>query len=443
MKGNGVNISSFLIDMVSAVIAIEYMDRGFEKKYSGARRWFLFAADCIIYSTTVTVMNCMIRFEGILAFSYGVIVLGYGIVALEGRFRELLNAALLWVVIVATGSLGAYGLIGVITGKTLAELRLMEGGLLIYTAATVSTVKFSMGRIANALFRTKDSPRRAEDRIIAGAFLLMSLLVLGMFRLEYGDLEQESRFRLTIGLLMAQFGVTLLLIHIYGKLGRYERAKLEEKHLKEREEKRWEEFMNLYRIGKEINHWRHDMIGGLDVMYRLQKKGKYQEVADYLEKLDKMLKEYPELPQETGNEGLDAALIRIIPMCREKGIRFRYVILGKVEQVDCVALGILMDNLLVNGVEACMKLGGRKELELIVRNDENRIEILLENSIESSVLEENPLLQSRKRDSAKHGFGMESIYGIIGKYHGEYVCWEEDGNFCQSIVLLKQQEMTA
>lgn len=270
MRGNAVNISSLLIDMVSAVIAIGYMDRGFEKKYTGTRRRLMFAAGCIIYSATVTIMNYTIRFEGILAFLYGVIVLGYGIAALKGRFRELLNAALPWVVIVATGSLGAYGAIGIMTGKTLAELRMMQGGLLLYTAATVSAVKFFMGRIANALFRTKDSPRRAEDRIIAGAFLLMSLLVLGMFRLEYGDLEQESGFRLTIGLLTAQFGVTLLLLHIYGKLGRYERNKLEEKHLKEREEKRWEEFMNLYRIGREINHWRHDMVGGLEVMYRLQ-----------------------------------------------------------------------------------------------------------------------------------------------------------------------------
>ncbi len=68
---------------------------------------------------------------------------------------------------------------------------------------------------------------------------------------------------------------------------------------------------------------------------------------------------------------------------------------------------------------------------------------MLENSIEGSVLEENPMLRSRKEDSEKHGFRMESIYGIIGKYHGENICWEEDGNFCQSIVLLKQQEMTA
>ena len=110
----------------------------------------MFAAGCIIYSATVTIMNYTIRFEGILAFLYGVIVPGYGIAALKGRFRELLNAALLWVVIVATGSLGAYGAIGIMTRKTLAELRMMQGGLLLYTAATVSAVKFFMGRIANA-----------------------------------------------------------------------------------------------------------------------------------------------------------------------------------------------------------------------------------------------------------------------------------------------------
>lgn len=35
---------------------------------------------------------------------------------------------------------------------------------------------------------------------------------------------------------------------------------------------------DIYRTGRELNHWRHDMQGELGVLYRLQKSGKYAEV---------------------------------------------------------------------------------------------------------------------------------------------------------------------
>ena len=124
----------------------------------------MFAAYCIIYSATVTIMNYTIRFEGILAFYMASLCRGVWYRGIERQVPGTAERS------AALGGdcghrfSGAYGAIGIMTGKTLAELRMMQGGLLLYTAATVSAVKFFMGRIANALFRTKDSP--AEQKIV-------------------------------------------------------------------------------------------------------------------------------------------------------------------------------------------------------------------------------------------------------------------------------------
>lgn len=174
-------------------------------------------------------------------------------------------------------------------------------------------------------------------------------------------------------------------------------------------------------------------------MYRMQKSGKYAEVEMYMEKLCSGLQDYPELPQPTGNEELDVTLIKMIPKCRERGIHFCYVIMGKPERIDSIALGNIMDNLLSNGMEACQKLDGLREMELVIRCRMNGLEIYLENSIRESVLEKNPRFVSHKREQERHGFGMESIYRIVEEYEGTYEYWEEQdeesGRFCQRIYL--------
>ena len=194
----------------------------------------------------------------------------------------------------------------------------------------------------------------------------------------------------------------------------------------------------MYRVGREINHWRHDMQGELDILYRMQKNGKYAEVQTYLEKLCSGLRDYPELPQPTGNEGLDAALIKMIPKCRERGNHFCYVIMGKPERIDSIALGNILDNLLCNGMEPCQDLGGLREMELAIRCRMDGMEIYLENSIEEPVLEKNPRFVTHKREKERHRFGMESICRIVEEHEGIYEYWEEkkgDSRFCQRIYL--------
>lgn len=208
---------------------------------------------------------------------------------------------------------------------------------------------------------------------------------------------------------------------------------------REQEKELRENLAELYRTGREINRWRHDMLGELEVLYHMQKNGRYKEVESRMEKLCGALKDYPDLPRPTGNDGLDAVLIKMIVKCREANIHFSYVILGKAERIDSIALGKLMNNLLLNGLEACLKLSGPRKMELVVHSRAGWMEIYLENSIGKSVLADNPRFISRKGDRERHGFGRESIFRIIESYKGMYICREEKGEkgnrLCQCIYL--------
>lgn len=422
-------ISAYVINAISAVIAVEYIDYGFPKKYDGFRRWAAFAAGAVVHFLTVTALHRMIDFEGVLGFIYGAVLIVYGMLALKGKPQDFLAAGLLWVLITIIGTYGIFSVIGLLTGNSLGEMLQMQGDGRVYASVAALTVRFSMGKIAAVFFRRRDGVYEKENGIVAGAFAFMTLLAVEVFWLVAGNLESSVRYVLTIGILLDEAGIIVFLLQMYQRLGRYQKEKIEAQH-------RLEGLTDMYRTGREINRWRHDMQGELDVLYRMQKNGKYAEVEAHMERLCSGLRSYPELPQPTGNEGLDAALIKMIPKCRERGIHFCYVIMGKPGRIDSIALGNILDNLLCNGMEACQNLIGSREMELVIRSRMDGLEIYLENSIGESVLEKNPRFVSHKREKEQHGFGMESISRIVEEHEGTYECWEEEGSrFCQRIYL--------
>ena len=133
-------------------------------------------------------------------------------------------------------------------------------------------------------------------------------------------------------------------------------------------------------------------------------------------------------------------MIKAVQECREKGIRFRYVVMGRQDRIDSMDMGTLLYNLISNGIEACMEAGTGRELELVVREEEGTTEIFMENTISGSVMRDNPNLESRKPEDRYHGFGMVTIRGIVDKYQGCYSYREEPGRFIQEINLREVSE---
>lgn len=424
-----------LINILSTAVAVEYMDHGFDKRYSGFRRTILFASGCVAYYLMICAMNHYMEFEGVLGLGYGLVLAAYGGAALKGRMREILMLGLAWVPVTIVSAYVMFGVLGILTGEQLDAVMEMDNEMRMYSMVAAAALKFSLGRMILALNKKRAGAGWREDRIIASAFLILFALILGLFRLERGGVEQKERYYLSLGLVAGIMGLILLLGYFYRRLARYQEERMNARLRKKSQEKQEEQIKDLYRLGREVNRLRHDMNGRLNVLYRLILKERYREAARYIEEMGADLGRYPELPQDTGNEGLNAALIKGIHECREKGIRFRYVVMGRTEQIDIMDMGNLLFNLLANGVEAAVKVQGERELELTISREGERIEIYIENTTASSVLEGNPWLESRKQDKEQHGFGMESIYEIVERYQGEYGCWEEEGRFIQRIIL--------
>lgn len=419
---------------------MEYINHGFDRKYKGSKKVLFCLLGFVLYFLAITVLNRASRFEGMAGLSYGMILFCYAVAALDGKKTEFLMFSLIWVIIALVSAYIMFGIMGIMTGEGIGALLMQSRNLRTYAALAAGALKFSLGRMALAAYKRQGKGEmRLEDGLMAGTFFFMFVLVLGMFRLEAGLISQAERYYLSLQLLGVVFSIVLVLSVFYRTQGKYRREKLEWEYFEEGQKLQAEQIHDLYQFGREVNHMRHDMKIKLDTIYRLLEKEGYEEAKMCVRKLGAEWDGSMELPGDTGNEGLNAALMKASQRCREKQIRFHYVVFGRPAEIDSMDMGNLIDNLLKNGIEACEGLEGKGQVEIIIRKEKRVVEIEVENTIKESVFKTNPQMKSRKSDKVRHGFGMESIRKIIEQYHGEYDCWEEmEGHglwFVQSICL--------
>ena len=370
----------------------------------------------------------------------------YSMAALEGSKTDFIIFSLIWVLIALVSAYIMFGVLGIATGEGIGNLLKKSGDLRTYSALVAGALKFSMGRMVVAVYKKKRKVTvRIEDWIMAGTFLLMFVMVLGMFRLETGILSQTERYYLSLQLLTGMFAISLLVSVFYRILDKYRKEKMEQGYLAEEQKLQAEQLHDLYQFGREANHMKHDMKIKLDTIYGLLEKEGYEEAKMCVRKLGAEWDNRFELPRDTGNEGLNAALMKAAQRCREKEIRFHYVVMGRPVEIDSMDMGNLVDNLLKNGIEACEDQAGTGQVEIVIRKENGIVEIEVENTIKESVLKTNPEMKSTKPEKDRHGFGMDSIRKIIRLYHGEYSCWEEQEGpvlwFAQSICLRIQKHL--
>lgn len=416
------DVCEYIINILAAVIAIEYIEHGLEKKYSGWRHWLLFTGGCAAYFTLVTVLNLLTDFEGGLCVFYGAGMTVYGVLALKGNFYNKVVLSLMWVLNVLFSTFIIYGVLGAFTENSLSGILFhSDKKTIFYASLAASAVKFLMGRVIIRFYDRRENTVRKEDWLIAGALIMVLLAGLNMFQLELEPTEGSGRYGRLTCMLICQFAGVLLLERLYHNLEEYRYQKMNS------------EFQD--KLTREIGHWRHDMSGKLETLYHLQRNEQYNEVKKILGEMCGEFEKLPALIQTTCSEGLNAALVKAQALCRDNGIHFSYVVLGRSDMIDNMDMENLMWNLFANGIEACLQAEGTRILNIILCARDGKLKIHFENTIQGSVLRDNPQLLSIKEDRLSHGFGMQTIFYILDKYKGEYLCYEEHDLLIQELTL--------
>lgn len=205
--------------------------------------------------------------------------------------------------------------------------------------------------------------------------------------------------------------------------------------------KRLEEAENFYGSIRKV---RHEMKNHLTNIKGLAETGQYGEIEKYVRKMDETMQEL-EYKYITGNAVTDVILNDKWRRAEKAGIRFEtdFWYGGEIPVFD---LGIILNNLLDNALEACGKLEtGKGYIRLSLKRRKQFLLLEVENSFDgTTILQGNDSLPPTTKQSvlpeivAEHGIGLENVRDIAGRYFGG-VNIKVKGDLFHVTVMLQQE----
>ena len=205
--------------------------------------------------------------------------------------------------------------------------------------------------------------------------------------------------------------------------------------------KRLEEAENFYGSIRKV---RHEMKNHMANIKGLAGAGEYGEIEDYVRRMDETMQEL-EYRYVTGNAVTDVIINDKCRRAEKAGIRFdadfRYG--GEIPVFD---LGIILNNLLDNAIEACEKLEtGKGFVRLSLKRKKQFLILYVENSFDGAVpiSKGSPLPPTTKQSIlpgiiTEHGIGLENVRDIAERYFGG-VNIKVKGDVFHVTVMLQQE----
>ena len=172
---------------------------------------------------------------------------------------------------------------------------------------------------------------------------------------------------------------------------------------------------------------KHDMKNHTFVILSYLEKNQVEEAKQYTsEILDKLNAMYTYI--SVGNSLLNFIINSKLSKAKERNLLIKAEIENlPFSYIDSIDFSSLLNNILDNAIEAAVQ-SEKKQLAVSIAHKKGFDIIVVKNSIDKSVLQENPELKTSKTGQG-HGFGMQQIRTIVSKYDGELDIYEEQGMF--------------
>lgn len=189
----------------------------------------------------------------------------------------------------------------------------------------------------------------------------------------------------------------------------------------------------IRRIQQQIRLLKHDMKNHTLVILSYLEENKTEEAGQYAgEILDKLNRMYTYV--NVGNSLLSYIINSKLSMAKERGIEIKAEIENlPFSYMDSVDFSSLLNNMLDNAIRGALDSEGKK-LEMNIASEKGFDVITVKNSIDGSVLKDNPELETSKEEPG-HGYGMRQIKAVTEKYEGSMDIYEKDGMFVVSVML--------
>lgn len=256
-------------------------------------------------------------------------------------------------------------------------------------------------------------------------FLIVVLLSIAMSRnVDFSLIWQKTFLILDMLMFIANIIVLKMIFHI-NQQNHYEMENALLHMQITQQEKRIREEEKNYR---EVQLLRHDLKRYLVTYRQLLQDGKYEVIEADIDKiLGKRLNTNHCVYTE--NTILNAVICEKMEQCSIKTIKIE-VQVNADKDMDSIEYGVVLSNLLDNAIEA--EEQEKEENRYICLNigvEQNMIHLVVSNYISESVLQNNALLETSKKNKQLHGIGLRGVKEFVNNKEGEIEIFEENHMF--------------
>lgn len=209
---------------------------------------------------------------------------------------------------------------------------------------------------------------------------------------------------------------------------------------KQREELYKSSVLSTNKQIEKISVINHDMKSSMMSVSSLISQGEYEKAKAVCDSVGEALsKAYT--PVHTDNPTLNAIMNVELEKAKSNGVNCSYEIADTLTNMRDTDIISLIANLCDNAIEYLSQIPQeQRQMSLSISSYKSYCKIVCKNAITSSVLAENPDLNTTKSDKTLHGKGMEILCAVAKKYGGELLVNEDKNLMTVSVIILAKND---
>jgi len=191
-----------------------------------------------------------------------------------------------------------------------------------------------------------------------------------------------------------------------------------------------------------IRQLKHEMRGHLTNIKGLAGRGEYAALKDYIARMDESMSDF-ELTLQTGNPVTDVIVNDTRRRSLSLGIRFQAEFHYPQGGFDAFDVGIILQNLLQNAVEACEKVNQGERFIVLAGKGKGRFFLIeVKNSFAGEVVfgQDGLPATTKKEDAPMHGLGLGCVRREAEKYMGELELKTNGREFSATVLLQERSD---
>lgn len=391
----------------------------------------------IILATNITTINYLLNFniEGLYLVTYIGIIFVYSLICLKGSILKKLFLSSFSVILISIITGLVTNFFGVIFDGPINEFLSQQGVERLVTIVVCQLIILYVFKVTSGIFK-KDNKNdlKAHEWILILSVLIISIVIAWLLTLmATKEIPHIARVMIVLSILGVII-INIVTVYLVVNLIRKSNAFQENQMLKMQQMYQEQYIENAQAQYETIRKLRHEYKNHNLVIASMLDNGKIEKARRYLNDNINQI-EISGIYVNTNNYVLNAVINSKAEKAKGYNIKTTVFIVSDFTGIDDFDLCSLISNMFDNAIEACRKTEKEREIDFAIKKEEIGYMFSMKNTIEGSVIKDNPTLITTKKNKEFHGLGTKIIREIAKKYNGIVDFYEEDDRFIYNVLL--------